>query len=165
MASRKTCKRKSKKATVLSTGKARLFQKVGARDGRELPNGCWDLWLPIVPVPASRPRFSRWGGPYYGKNYTAFRKEAAVLLEQLELPVMFPLLGELEVSVVFTVQKPRTSKRTNPRGDVDNYFKTLDVLNGIIWKDDDQLVEAVMRKEFGETPGISLEVYGGVYSA
>ena len=83
-----------------------------------------------------------------------------MILEQLELPVEFPLRGELEASVVFTVQKPRTSKRTNPRGDVDNYFKTLDVLNGIIWEDDDQLVAASMRKRFGELPGISLEVYG-----
>ena len=73
-----------------------------------------------------------------------------MILEQLELPVEFPLRGELEASVVFTVQKPRTSKRTNPRGDVDNYFKTLDVLNGIIWEDDDQLVAATMRKRFGE---------------
>lgn len=153
-------KKRLKKVTDHSTGKAQVFQKVGDRNGRRLPNGCWDLWLPIVPVPASRPRFSRWGGPYYGKNYTAFRKEAAVLLEQLELPVEFPLRGELQASVIFIVKKPRTSKRTNPRGDVDNYFKTLDVLNGIIWKDDDQLVEATMRKQFGDLPGIRLEVYG-----
>ena len=150
MASRKKSQKRSKRATVPSTSEVSI-----SREG-----DLWRLWIDIVPVPASRPRFSRWGGPYYGKRYTAFREQIAVLLERTELPVEFPLLGELEVSVIFVVEKPKTSKRTNPRGDIDNYFKTLDVLNDVVWKDDDQLVTARMRKEFGETPGISLEVYG-----
>ncbi len=41
---------------------------------------------------------------------------------------------------------------------MDNYFKTLDVLNGFFWHDDDQLVWASMTKEYGECPGIYLQV-------
>ena len=150
MASRRKSRKKPKKATVPSTSEIRI-----RREGN-----LWRLWIDIVPVPASRPRFSRWGGPCYGKRYTAFREEMAVLLDQTELPVEFPLSGDLEAYVVFGVVKPKTSKRTNPRGDIDNYFKTLDVFNGVVWKDDDQLVGARMQKEFADAPCIYLEVYG-----
>tara|TARA_R110002096_G_scaffold147398_7_gene307220 strand:- start:14 stop:277 length:264 start_codon:yes stop_codon:yes gene_type:complete len=68
------------------------------------------------------------------------------------------LEGSLAVSASFHIVKPRTSKRATPIGDVDNYFKTLDALNGIVWEDDDQLVWASMSKEFAEESGIVLEV-------
>jgi Holliday junction resolvase RusA-like endonuclease len=118
----------------------------------------WEIFLPLTPVPASRPRFTRTGRVYFGKRYTAFRKDAALLFENAKLPRSFPLEGSLAVSAVFHVVKPRTSKRQTPIGDVDNYFKTLDVLNGVVWDDDDQLVWASMCKRFSDTPGISLEV-------
>lgn len=64
----------------------------------------------------------------------------------------------LAASVVFTVARPKTTKRLSPRGDVDNYFKSLDVFNEILWGDDDQLVWASMAKEYGDLPGIRLEM-------
>lgn len=39
-----------------------------------------------------------------------------MLLDQTELPVEFPLSGDLEAYVIFGVVKPKTSKRTSPRG-------------------------------------------------
>ena len=118
----------------------------------------WSIFIPIVPVPASRPRFSRTGRCYYGKRYTAFRRTADELFVNAKLPRSFPLEGSLAVSASFHIVKPRTSKRATPIGDVDNYFKTLDVLNGVVWGDDDQLVWASMAKEFSEEAGITLEV-------
>jgi|TARA_R110002020_G_scaffold197481_7_gene398572 Holliday junction resolvase RusA-like endonuclease len=109
-------------------------------------------------VPASRPRFARSGRVYYGKNYTAFRRQAEVLFDEMEFPVEFPLMGSLAVTSRFVVVPPKTTKRVSPRGDVDNYFKTLDVLNGLVWGDDDQLIWASMMKTFGDRPGIELEV-------
>ena len=81
-----------------------------------------------------------------------------MLFSESEFPVEFPLSGPLVVSSNFVVRPPKTTKRISPRGDVDNYFKTLDVLNGFVWWDDDQLVWASMGKTFGDTPGIQLEV-------
>ena len=95
---------------------------------------------------------------FYGKRYTAFRRQAAALFEASKFPVEFPLCGSLAVAAKFIVVPPKTTKRSSPRGDVDNYFKTLDVLNEIVWKDDDQLVWASMSKEFGDEPGIEVEV-------
>jgi Holliday junction resolvase RusA-like endonuclease len=116
------------------------------------------MFIPIDPVPASRPRFTRSGHVFYGKNYTEFRKQAAVLFQATVLPPEFPLRQPMAVTTAFIVRKPKTSKLLAPRGDVDNYFKTLDVLNEVVWKDDVQLLWASMSKSFGETPGIELEV-------
>jgi len=115
-----------------------------------------DLWLPVEPVPASRPRVTRWG-VYYGKRYTAFRKEVSEILGRTDLPKGLPLLGRLKVYASFFVLKPRTSIREWPNGDLDNYLKTLDVFNGILWKDDDQIVEFEAVKRFVHSPveGIS----------
>lgn len=66
--------------------------------------------------------------------------------------------GPLVVSSKFIVAPPKKTNRISPRGDVDNYFKTLDVLNRFVWWDDDQIVWASMSKEFGDRPGIEVEV-------
>lgn len=118
----------------------------------------WEIFIPIEPVPASRPRFSRTGRVYYGKRYTAFRKQAEWLFANTKFPRSFPLEGPLAISTQFLVTKPRTSKRASPVGDIDNYFKTLDVLNGVVWGDDDQLLWASMSKQFSEEPGIRMEI-------
>lgn len=116
----------------------------------------WEIFIPILPVPASRPRVTRWG-VYYGKRYTEFRRYIEVLLQAVEWPHVFPLGESLAVSVTFSVPHPKKTKRVSPRGDVDNYFKTLDSLNKYVWMDDDQIVWAIMAKEYGD-PGIRLEI-------
>jgi Holliday junction resolvase RusA-like endonuclease len=122
------------------------------------------LNFPLEPVPASRPRFTRFGKPYYGKNYTKFRKQAAAYLgssefkDELKSRARLPLVGGLRLTVVFTIGRPKTTKRRWPGGDVDNYLKTLDVFNGILWLDDDQITTMTGVKTFGTTPGISLTV-------
>ena len=122
-------------------------------------DGSWRIWIPVEPVPASRPRFSRWGGIYYGKKYTQFRKQVAELLENSGVSGL-PLEQTIHIDVVFHVQRPKKTTRRTPRGDVDNYFKTLDVLNGVIWKDDDQIESALMTKTYADDqPGIELTVY------
>jgi len=116
------------------------------------------MFLPVDPVPASRPRFARSGWVYYGKKYTEFRKTSAEILGVCDFPAEFPLSGPLAVSAAFTIASPKKTKRLAPRGDIDNYFKTLDVLNEIVWLDDDQLVWASMSKRYGDSPGIRLEI-------
>jgi len=120
--------------------------------------------LPLDPVPASRPRVSRWG-TYYGKRYSEFRKRGNEVLSNLEPLVMsptsvdlFPLSGILEVTAVFNVVKPRTSKLSIPRGDIDNYFKTLDICNGVVWGDDQQIQVLHTMKQFSETGSIELRI-------
>ena len=121
--------------------------------------GCWQIFIPVDPVPASRPRMARRSGRvYYGKKYNQFRKMAAFLIGESNAPVEFPLEGPIAVSARFLLPRPNKTKRIAPRGDVDNFFKTLDVFNDYIWWDDDQIVWASMSKEYGDTARIVLEV-------
>jgi len=62
-----------------------------------------------------------------------------------------PLEGDLCVSAVFYIK--------GRRGDIDNYFKALDGLNGIAWKDDHQIVEihAKIVKDSNERTEIAID--------
>ena len=118
----------------------------------------FEIVLPLVPVPASRPRVTRRGHVYYGKKYTAFRAEAAVVLDAWNLPSTLPFGGPLHIDATFYCPRPKKTNRTHPRGDVDNYLKTLDVLNNVLWFDDDQIFSLSARKEYSDDPRIKLEV-------
>ena len=106
-----------------------------------------ELDIPIDPVPASRPRVSRWG-TYYGKKYTTFRKDVEKFLKGVALKV---LAGPLFVVIEIHCRKPRTSKLDYPKPDVDNYAKgVLDALNKKAWNDDSQIVGLVVTKEWSD---------------
>ena len=114
------------------------------------------LHLPCNPVPASRPRVTRWGA-YYGKRHNACRSATSALLAEMRdngtLPLV-PLSGRLVVWVVFQVEKPRTSKLVTPRGDIDNYAKLLfDCCSKIVWEDDVQIDIMSARKGFSDSNG------------
>jgi len=105
------------------------------------------------PVPASRPKFAVRGkfvSVYYGKKYTAWRKEAvAKIKEQNEALDLY-----LTVVVEQIVLKAKTSKKEYPRGDADNFVKApLDILTDKnFWTDDDIIINLVSSKRFAE-PG------------
>ena len=112
--------------------------------------------LELNPVPASRPRVSKWG-TYYGKKHQAFRSEALALLSEMReegiLPEV-PMSGKLRVWVVFSIKKPKTTKLATPRGDIDNYMKLLlDCCNGIIWEDDQQIAQINAFKNYASDEG------------
>lgn len=117
--------------------------------------------LAITPVPASRPRVTRWG-THYGKTYERFRREGMGIADGLpEGRVEGPAIMYVE----HVVKRPKTSKRDYPQGDVDNYTKsTLDLLTkaGRAYSDDDQVVALVAVKRFaeeGEEPTIHVDAY------
>jgi Holliday junction resolvase RusA-like endonuclease len=110
------------------------------------------LVVPLNPVPASRPRVSKWG-TYYLKTYTRWMKQA-----KLHLPdgVDEPALGAGPVAVLteFIVNRPKTTKRQWPLGDVDNYEKAAwDAITKCraVWQDDDQILMCLSIKRYAET--------------
>lgn len=116
----------------------------------------------VNPVPASRPRVTRWG-TYYGKLYKAWMEAVADVAK--ENPPGFSLpTGPLFVINENVIEKPRTSERQYPRGDVDNYAKAaLDAItkNKLAWGDDDQVVALLTIKRFaspGEQPHTNTKV-------
>jgi len=120
--------------------------------------------LPIKPVPASRPRVTRWG-TYYLKTYKTYKDAAHEAIPVCKYP---PLTGELSASIEFVCHKPRTTKLASPRGDIDNHMKAI--LDAVVGQsatkkvacklknyiEDDELISFVRAKmryvEKGETP-------------
>jgi len=109
----------------------------------------------VNPVPASRPRVSRWG-TYYSKTYTAFRKAAPAAIEDAvtnsgvgrsDLPFSQPV----ECEFVFNLKRPKTTKLSHPRCDVDNLLKGIqDSIQGIIIVDDNQLLTVKGTKQWAK---------------
>jgi Holliday junction resolvase RusA-like endonuclease len=125
-----------------------------------------ELFVPIHPVPASRPRVTRYG-TYYGKRYTKFRKELKAWAEE-EL-LMVPRSDPLSVRLLFITQRPKKPTLPYPRGDIDNFVKgVLDGLTGFMWEDDRQIVALSAGKRYAtslDTPGIDLLVQGVLVDA
>lgn len=117
--------------------------------------------LGVPPVPASRPRVTRFGGVFYGKPYKHFYDEAQKALTNItapytERPVVF--------AAEFIVEKPKTGKLDYPRGDTDNFVKgPMDAMNNAIdrfWKDDNQVVGLMAFKRYakpGETACVNID--------
>ena len=98
------------------------------------------------PVPASRPRVSKWG-TYYGKNYTRWRKTAEEALEELKETHAEPVA----VMTRIVCLKPKTTKRAYPRGDNDNFEKSIwDAVtkSKAAWNDDDQVILNITTKQY-----------------
>lgn len=115
------------------------------------------LDLPIEPVPASRPRVTRYS-TFYGKRYTHFKQEAEKLIETLYSAE--PLDGPITASVVLYCKRAKTSKRSYPRGDVDNYAKAiLDAANGKLYVDDDQIIQLTVTKLYATLDRPRISVY------
>ncbi len=128
-------------------------------------DGGFTVVLPFPPVPASRPRVTRWG-TYYTKTYKAYRELADKAIPKSRQP---PVTGNLRAYVEFVCYKPKTTKRQNPRGDIDNHCKAiLDAITGIkkkelkgYWNDDDQIVDLTAIKRWpykGEAPHTRIRI-------
>ena len=48
--------------------------------------------------------------------------------------------------------------RPTTRPDCNNYSKTLDALNGVVWVDDKQIVEETVRKVYAAAPGLTIVI-------
>jgi Holliday junction resolvase RusA-like endonuclease len=86
------------------------------------------LQLEQNPVPASRPRVTRWA-TYYTKPYERYRDNVGPTIEQAlgraKAEGILPYDSKLILAQVFEVLKPRTTKLEYPHADVDNFIKSL----------------------------------------
>lgn len=107
----------------------------------------------IDPVPASRPRVSRFG-TYYGKRYKAWLTAAPA-----QLPRRLPRFsGPVHVEVYVACARPKKTKLTHPRGDCDNFAKgPLDALTKAgVWNDDGQVVRLLVEKRWADRKGCTI---------
>ena len=132
----------------------------------------------IIEVPGKaigkqRPRATRQGRVYTPSqtiNAEAWIKQCAMQAVKDQVDFV-PLSGPLEVGLTVVVGVPKSWSRKRasralegtdrPVGkpDMDNVVKLhLDALNGIVWKDDAQVVALRASKVYGETPKVILTV-------
>lgn len=110
--------------------------------------------IPLDPVPASRPRVSKWG-TYYPARYRNYLKAAKDEVKKWASEnLKAPLAGQLQASFQFHVKRPKTSKLECPKPDLDNYVKSvLDCLSGFVFDDDSQVRRFVqVEKHWAEPP-------------
>jgi Holliday junction resolvase RusA-like endonuclease len=84
-------------------------------------DGGFTIVVDVPPVPASRPRVTRWG-TYYLKTYKAYRDASDQAIPKSTRPA---LEGNLKATIEFACHRPPTTKRENPRGDIDNHVKSI----------------------------------------
>ena len=120
----------------------------------------------IAPVPASRPRVTRWG-THYAKTYKKFRSDMGKLM----LGEKRTLLEEpLQIDATFFILIPKSysKKRKDAldgtycvsKMDLDNLEKALyDSMNNHIYIDDKQIVEHTTRKKWvKDNPRIEVKI-------
>lgn len=131
------------------------------------------LQVPGDPVPKGRPRLTVQGGharaytPAKTRTYEAKIADAARDAfngEPYDCPLAVELHASLAVPKSWSKRKRAealdgTVFPTGPRADCDNIAKAvLDALNGIVWRDDGQIVSLFVSKRYADVPGVCLEV-------
>ena len=116
-------------------------------------------------VPKGRARITRSGIAYTPKKTRDYENKLAFFAQQAmkDTPLFEgPLVVHVEVTIPIpeSWSKKKREKalageiRPISRPDLDNYIKILDGINGIVWRDDSQIVELTARKIYGEKPGL-----------
>lgn len=127
----------------------------------------------IEPMPQLRPRASSRGGHirvYDPPKVKKFKQQLAKLArdqydaEPLEGPlsVTFTFFRPVQKSLSKVEREKRVTNRVQPtvKPDVSNYVKaTEDALNGILWKDDAQIVLETSAKLYSDDPKIVVTVH------
>ncbi len=129
--------------------------------------------VPGEPVGKERPRIGRVGAharmftPAKTANYEGLiahsGQQAMAGRALFEGPVLVEL--DIALSIPQSMSKKRKALalagqlHPTKKPDLDNVQKAIyDGLNGVVWKDDVQVVKAVVGKRYGETPGVRVKV-------
>ncbi|ANC03982.1 endodeoxyribonuclease RusA [Pseudomonas putida] len=129
--------------------------------------------VPGDPVGKGRPRVSTIGGHarmFTPKKTASYEGLIAVVGDRAMAgrpPIECPVMVEMRIVLPVPASKTKKFKAQALAGeifpakkpDMDNVVKAIfDGLNGIVWRDDVQVVDAIVRKRYGETPGVHVKI-------
>ncbi len=136
------------------------------------------LFIPGNPVPQGRPRAcirGKHASVYEDAKSKDWKKTIAVhamvwLDDYLDnfLPHgrRWTLIDTaIKLQVVFNILRPKSvsvKKRPEPitRPDLDNLVKAVkDALNGVLWRDDSQIIELEAKKVYHDPPGVDITIW------
>ena len=124
-----------------------------------------------APQGKGRPRFRKATGfaytPERTRSYEGMLRHEAVDAMAGRTPLSGPL--GVVMTAVFPVAESWSKKmraaalsgamRPTKTPDADNLLKVLDAFNGIVWNDDKQVVEAQIKKVYGDRPRVEVAVF------
>lgn len=131
------------------------------------------ITIPGLPVPKARARSTAIGGKvrHYTPETTRDYEDLVRMAARAAMAKAPPIEGALSVSIEIKMPIPVSwskAKRADAlaglvmptsRPDLDNLIKALaDACNGIVWRDDAQIVRLMAEKRHGEQPGASISV-------
>lgn len=129
--------------------------------------------VPGEPVGKGRPRVSTISGQarMFTPKKTAIYEGVIAMVANAAMfgrPLIEgPVMVELRIVMAVPQSKSKKWKAQALAGevfptkkpDMDNVIKAIyDGLNGVVWKDDVQVVDAFVRKRYGEVPGVHVHV-------
>lgn len=132
-----------------------------------------EFFVPGEPVGKGRPRVGKVGQharlftPAKTANYEGLIAHAASQAMAGRSLVNGPVLVELRMGLAIPQSASKKRKSAMAAGqimptkkpDMDNVIKAIfDGLNGVVWVDDVQVVDSIVRKRFAEVPGVRVRV-------
>jgi Holliday junction resolvase RusA-like endonuclease len=138
-----------------------------------MAGGSVRIEVPGAPVPKGRPRLSTIHGqaraftPAKTRRYEdLIRLEAGRVMEgrdQLQGPTRVRIRAFMPTPQAIAKHKAKGpaaesgALRPVTKPDADNFAKVIDALNGIVWPDDNQVVELTVEKFYSSRPRLELE--------
>ncbi len=116
--------------------------------------------IPLIPYPAPRPRFSKFG-TYNPKKYTEYKK-ALLQLARIQSKSYFEGCISLDITFFMPIAVSLSKKKRSElieqhyhikKPDLDNLLKSVkDALEGTFYKNDSQICEVTMKKVYSDKP-------------
>jgi Holliday junction resolvase RusA-like endonuclease len=140
------------------------------KGGTQVKENSITIRLPGLPKGKGRPRFSRRSGRAYTPEQTVKYETSLAWVAKQVMNGREPLDGPLRVLIVSGFPVPKSYSKAKAldarigalhptkKPDIDNIVKLIDALNGIVWKDDAQIVHADVRKVYSATPELAIQV-------
>jgi Holliday junction resolvase RusA-like endonuclease len=129
-----------------------------------------EFFVPGKPVPMARPRVTRTGHAYTPKACAEYKAiVAAAAREAMKGREMLTDAVQVRVGFYFPVPKSWRAGKAfaarngmfphTARPDLDNLYKAVtDALNGIVYKDDSQIIFCTIGKRYRDKAGVSVRV-------
>lgn len=124
--------------------------------------------VPGVPVPQSRPRFTKQGRAYDTKACKAYKRQIAIAAKAA-MGAQKPLQGAIKCIMIFYMPIPKSLSQKRRReligefvtkrtGDIDNLSKIImDSVSGIVYVDDSQVAVIHASKVYDDEPMVVVE--------
>lgn len=126
-----------------------------------------NLTVPGECVPKGRPRLGR-HGTYTPEKTKVYERYVKVMIQKARVkPIDGPLKVELTIyrGIPKSFSKVKRAKAISgellptTKPDIDNYVKSvLDASNGLLYHDDNQIVELIARKLYAEEPRVEIRI-------